>query len=94
MLHEVSIENIEKGSCFTRVIVDGRKIRARSYSLSQFAHEFPVLSLEIGCIAKANGVCEVIFDGLDDLARIMDEKELNSFVSMWQKYHAEESKCE
>ena len=51
----------------------------------------PVLNLEIGCIGKwsANGTYEVILDGLNDLARIMDEKELNSFVSLWQKYHSE-----
>ena len=91
MFHEVSIENIEKGSCRTRVTVDGRKVHAKSYSLRQSALEFPVLNLEIGCIGKwsANGTYEVILDGLDDLARIMDEKELNSFVSLWQKYHSE-----
>ena len=33
-------------------------------------------------------------DKLDGIAKTIEEEHLNKLVSLWQKYHAEESKCE
>ena len=90
-LHKVSILKHVLNPLGAHVIIDDKKVGVRSYKLSQSIDEIPVLKLEIPFLIDEvkRDCCKIEFDRLDDLARIMDEKELNSFVSMWQKYHSE-----
>lgn len=90
MLHNVLILKDSKNRLGAHIIIDGKEIAARSYNLKQDLDEIPILSLDIPCFTLVNrDYCKIEFGMLDDLARIMDEKELNSFISMWQKYHSE-----
>lgn len=91
MLHSVSILKHELNALGGHIFVDEKEVMVTSYQLRQNANEIPVLKLEIPFLISdvERDCCKIEFDKLDDLARIMDEKELNSFVSLWQKYHSE-----
>lgn len=91
-MHEVTILSDNK-ACGTKIIIDGKEISAIGFDLSQSVGEVSTLDLEIPCFHIVNQVCLVNLKGIDDVARLMDEETLNKFMSLWQKYHAEDPIC-
>lgn len=91
-MHEVTIISDNK-TCGTQIIIDGKEVSATRFNISQSVHEVSTLDLEIPCFHIVNQICVVNIKGLDDVARLMDEETLNRFMSLWQKYHAEDSAC-
>ena len=89
MLHNVLILRDLTNPLGAHIIVDDKEVEATSFRLSQSVNELPVLRLEMRCIDEVDRECAIEIDGLDSIAKIMDKKELNSFIELWRKYHSE-----
>lgn len=87
-MHKILILEDEKSNG-TKLIVDGKEIQAISYHLAQSVGEVAVLDVEIPCFMVVNKKCEINITGIENVAKLMDEKTFNKFVGMWQKYHSE-----
>lgn len=88
MMHEVTIQSL--GDCRQEIKVDGQNVSGCfGYNLSCRVDEIPALTLEINALPISVSVpAEVKIQNLEEIARLMDEKDFKEFCGIWNDTHA------
>ena len=87
MFGKFKVEPIGDNALLAKVTVDGKEVRCRGYEISHCVDEIPMVSLEIIAIPEYEHDAVIQVKDLEQIAKLMDEKDFNDFCNIWKRIH-------
>lgn len=88
--HDIRIEPIKNFAKGAKVYIDGIPIRCRSYLIQHGVDRIPRVSLDVNAIPDIVHRADVMVGNKAEIARLMDEKEFQTFCDTWHRIHEDE----